>query len=301
MRVSRMLTVPLAIMIGSMFLLSACGSSSQAGSKGTLTVGVKVDEDSRLESAMYVAILQNAGYTVKTKTDLNNTTATPAITSGQIDLYPEFTGTGLNNLGLKGTSDTKSAYSQVKDGYKSKYQITWLDPAYNLNDSYGLCTSQAVATKYNLKSISDVTPVANKLVLTSQADAISAPDVVPAMESAYNLTFKSTTQLDEALGFGAVTSGQADVNICYTTDSNIVSQNFVLLTDDKAVFPAYNPAPIVRDTVLTAHPDIATLLNPLATKLTTSEITKLINQVATDKTPEDVVATQWLKDQGLLK
>jgi osmoprotectant transport system substrate-binding protein len=299
MRVTRMFTVLSALVIMSTLLLSACGSSSAAGSNN-LTVGSKKDADSRLEAAMYVLLLHNAGYNVTLKPGFDNTTVGPAIDSGQIDLYPEFTGTGLNMLGLKGSSDPQTAYNEVKSGYESKYHITWLDAAYGLNDDYGLCTSQANATKFNLHNISDVTAVASQLTLAAPSDAISAPDVVPAMESTYSLTFKKTVQIDVDLAFAAVTQGQADVNVCYTTDSNIVTQNFVLLNDDKNAFPVYNPAPIVRDAVLSAHPNIKTILNPLATKLTTAAINPLIKQVTVDGTPADVVAKAWLQSQGLL-
>lgn len=298
MRVSRMFAIPMTLMVAALLLLSACGAGSSSGK--SLVVGSKKDADSQLEAAMYILLLQKHGYTVTEKTGLDNTTATPAITTGQIDILPEFTGTGLNNLGLKESSDPQAAYNAVKAGYESKYHITWLDPAYGLNDDYGLCTSQGVAQKYNLHNISDVTAVASQLTLAAPQDAISAPDVVPAMESTYNLHFKKTVQIDVELGFNAVAQGQADVNVCYTTDSNIITQNFVLLKDDKNAFPVYNPAPIVRDSVLSAHPDIATILNPLATKLTTDAINPLIKSVQVDKQPADVVAKQWLQQQGLL-
>ncbi len=299
MRVSRMFTIPLALVVASMLLLSACGSSN-AGSSKNLVVGSKKDADSQLESAMYELLLKHHGYTVTLKGQLDNTTATPAITSGQIDILPEFTGTGLANLGLQTTSNPQMAYQEVKQGYESKYHITWLDPAYGLNDDYGLCASQAVSQKYNLHNISDVTAVASQLTLYAPQDAISSPAVVPAMESTYNLHFKKTVQIDVELGFNAAAQDQASVNICYTTDSNIVTQNFVLLKDDKNAFPVYNPAPIVRDSVLQAHPDIAGILNVLAPKLTTDAINPLIKSVQVDKQPADVVAQQWLQQQGLL-
>ncbi len=299
---NRLLVLPLAAMLLGVFALSGCGSSSNAGSTPkTITVASKLDSDSQLEAEMYVLLLQKHGYTVTSKLALGDTSLLKnAITSGQVDLYPEFTGTGLSVLGLKGTADPNTAYSEAKSGYETQFHITWLDQAINLNDSYALCTSQANATKYSLSKISDVTPIASKLVLTAQQDAVSSPDVVPAMLSAYNLTFKSTVQLMESLSFAAVTSGQADVNICYTTDPNIITNNFVILTDDKVVFPAYNPAPIIRDSVLAKYPDIASILNPLQAKLTTANIDAAIKSFGIDKQPVDVVAMNFLQAQGLI-
>lgn len=303
MRVSRMFALPLSLIIGAMLLLSACGSTSTnagAGAPKTLTLGSKKDSDSVLESQMYKALLKKAGYTITLKDGLDNKTASPAIFNKELDLYPEFTGTGASKVGIVGSSDPQKTYTDVKAAYETQHQITWLDAAFNLNDSYGVCAPTAVAQKNNWTKISDLAPTASKLTLDSPPDSISDPTVVPALLRGYSLTFKKTTPIDAELAYTAVSQGQADLLICYTTDANIVAQNFTLLTDDKVVFPAYNPAPIVRDTVLAAHPDIATILNPLATKLTTAEITKLIKMTDIDKTPADVVAKTWLQQQGLL-
>ena len=303
MRVSRIFAFPIALLMGAVLLLSACGSTSTnagTGAPKTVVLGSKKDGDSVLEAQMYKALLEKAGYTVTLKDGLDNKTASPAIFNGELDLYPEFTGTGLGNLGLASIADPQQAYSTVKAAYESQKQITWLDPAYNLNDSYGVCAPNAVAQKNNWTKISDIVSVASTLRLATPPDAVSQPDVLPNMLKVYGITFKKTTQIDSTLAYTSVTQGQADVLICYTTDANIVTQGFTLLTDDKVAFPAYNPAPIVRDSVLAAHPDIATILNPLATKLTTAEITKLIKMYAIDKTPADVVAKTWLQQQGLL-
>lgn len=303
----RWVALPFTLLLSAVILLSACGSTtSNAGGPGkgfTVTVGSKLDADSALEGEMYILLLQKQGYTVNNKLSLGNTTVLhSAITSGAIDLYPEFTGTGLSTLGTTGVNgaDPQAVYAAVKSGFESQYQITWLDAAFNLNDDYGLCTSQANATKYSLHNISDVTAHSGQLVLTAQSDAASDPSVVPAIEKVYNVTFKSIVQLQESLSFAAVTGGQADVNICYTTDPAIVTNNFVLLKDDKNAFPVYNPAPIVRDSVLNAHPDIKATLNALSAKLTTDNIVAAIKQYKVDKQPIDVVATNFLKAQGLL-
>jgi osmoprotectant transport system substrate-binding protein len=302
-RITRVVALPMTLIIGAVLLLSACGSTSTspgAGAPKTVTLGSKKDGDSVLESQMYKLLLEKAGYTVTLKDGLDNKTASPAIFNGQLDLYPEFTGTGLGNLGLPTSADPQKAYNDVKTAYETQHQITWLDAAFNLNDSYGICVPNAVAQAKGWTKISDIVSTASTLTLATPPDAVSQPDVLPNMLKVYGITFKKTTQIDSTLAYTAVTQKQADVLVCYTTDANIVTQGFTLLTDDKVAFPAYNPAPIVRDSVLAAHPDIATILNPLATKLTTAEITKLIKQYSIDKTPADVVAQQWLQQQGLL-
>jgi glycine betaine/choline ABC-type transport system substrate-binding protein len=244
-------------------------------------------------------LLENAGYTVTQKIPLGQTPVLDAaIKSGAIDMYPEFTGTSLTVYKLPQTSDPQQAFQSVSSYYESNFKLTWLDAAYGLNDSYGICTSQANAAKYHLSSLDDLVAQSGKLVLATQDDGVAAAE--QPVEHGYNITFKSVVKISEQLSFGAVTKGDADLNVCYTTDPNIVTNNFVVLKDTKNVFPVYNPAPVVRDALLSKSAAIKTTLNPLASKLTTDEIVKLIKQVSVDHQQPLAVAKTWLQSQGLL-
>jgi glycine betaine/choline ABC-type transport system substrate-binding protein len=248
---------------------------------------------------MYALLLENAGYTVTQKIPLGQTPVLDAaIKSGAIDIYPEFTGTSLTVYKLPQTSDPQQAYQSVASYYESTFKLTWLNAAYGLNDSYGICTSQANAAKYHLSSLDDLVAQSGKLVLATQDDGVAAAE--QPVEKGYNITFKSVVKITEQLSFGAVTKGDADLNVCYTTDPNIVTNNFVVLKDTKNVFPVYNPAPVVRDALLSKSPAIKATLNPLASKLTTDEIVKLIKQVSVDHQQPLAVAKTWLQSQGLL-
>jgi osmoprotectant transport system substrate-binding protein len=287
-------------------VLAGCGSNG-GSSKVTVVVGSKKDSDSQLEGYMYALLLQQAGFNVQTKIPLGDTNATfTALKSNQIDVYPEFTGTALFLLKLNTTHDAQQDYNAVKSAYESQYHITWLDAAFQLNDSYGICTSQANATKYSLQSIADLArpasngkPLASTLTISAQADATD-PFIQP-LEQAYGFTFGNIRHEDEQVSYTSVQSGLAQLNICYTTDPEIQKDNFVLLSDTKNVFPFYNPAPIVRDAVLNANPSIATTLNQLASHLTTAKIDALITQLSGESTPDPSgVAQSFLKSEGLL-
>jgi glycine betaine/choline ABC-type transport system substrate-binding protein len=283
--------------------LAGCGTSaSTSGKPGSgvkVIVGSKNDADSQLLGSMYALLLENAGYTVTQKIPLGQTPVLDAaIKSGAIDMYPEFTGTSLTVYKLPQTSDPQQAFQSVSSYYESNFKLTWLDAAYGLNDSYGICTSQANATKYHLSSLDDLVAQSGKLVLATQDDGVAAAE--QPVEHGYNITFKSVVKISEQLSFGAVTKGDADLNVCYTTDPNIVTNNFVVLKDTKNVFPVYNPAPVVRDALLSKSAAIKTTLNPLASKLTTDEIVKLIKQVSVDHQQPLAVAKTWLQSQGLL-
>ncbi len=291
-------------------ILPACGTTTttSSGPKGTIVVGSKLDTEGQLLGEMYTLLLQKAGYTVTPKLALGNSNILDAaIKSGAIDLYPEFTATGLNEMNITSAHDPQKDYQTVKTQYEQQFHITWLDAA-PLNDGYAICTSKAEAQKLgNITTISQLAPLVPQLALASPPDGISFIDNLQAVYGFSTKSFKSLDKVLYAIGFTAVNSDQAQVNVCYTTDGTVPTQNFIFLQDDKNGFPQFNPAPIVRDAILSKYPDIKTILNPLAPDLTTDVSIQLQDQVATMKKSGTssteaikVVAKQFLQSKGLL-
>mgnify|MGYP001358457100 CR=1 FL=1 len=287
-------------------ILAACGggggtttgSGTPSNSSITITVGSKLDTEGQLIGEMYVLLLKKAGYNVVSKLALGtNAVVFNAINSGAIDLYPEFTATGLTKLGLTSSGNAQKDYQTVKQGYESKYHITWLDVS-PLNDTYGVCTTKTEAQKLNATKISDLASQASKLTIATPPDGVQYG--IDVIKSVYGFSFsKVVTYNEEGLTFPAVTTGAQNLNICYTTAALIAKDNFVLLQDDKHAFPIYNPAPIVRDSTLQKAPGIAAALNPLAPLLTTSVSQQLQAEVVNGQTVQQV-ATNFLKSKGLL-
>ncbi len=156
-------------------LLTACagipiGSSSNnsnPSSSITITVGGKADNEGRLLTKLYVLMLRHAGFNaVEHAAPGTDGVVFKAITSGQIDLYPEFTGTGLTKLGLNSTGNAQQDYLQIRQGYEAKYQITWLEPS-PLNDTYGVCSTQTRASNLGATKISDLTTKTSKLTIAT--------------------------------------------------------------------------------------------------------------------------------------
>jgi osmoprotectant transport system substrate-binding protein len=299
-----------------MLILSACGGSSGSsyGSSGTstptkvpITVGSKLDPEAQLLGEMYVLLLQKAGYTVNPKLALGQTPVVfAALKSGAIDLYPEFTGTGLNILQVKSSYNPQQDYQTVKNGFEQQYHITWLDQA-PLNDGYALCTSQAESQKLGVTTLSQLAPKVPQLTLATQSDGVTFFDNLETIYGFKTASFKSVKKVDYSIGFSAVKSGAANVTECYTTDGSVLTQGFIFLNDDKHGFTEFHPAPIVRDSVLQSDPGIAAALNPLAPYLTTDVSINLQHQVKTKKDSgtsgsEAVkeVATSFLQSKGLL-
>jgi len=297
-----------------MLILAACGGSPSTGTTGgttsskvPITVGSKLDTEAQLLGEMYVLLLRKAGFTVNPKLALGQTpTVFAALKSGAIDLYPEFTATGLNLLSVKSAFDPAKDYQTVKNGFEQQYHITWLDYA-PLNDGYALCTSQAESQKLGVTNLSQLAPKVPQLTLATQSDGVTFFDDLKTTYGFDSSSFKAQKKVDYAIGFAAVKSGAAQVTECYTTDGSVKTQNFIFLDDDKHGFPEFHPAPIVRDSVLQKDPGIKDALNPLAPNLTTDVSIMLQQQVAAKKASgtsgsEAVkeVATDFLKSKGLL-
>lgn len=281
-----------------LFVLTACGGGSNQNTPMTLTVGGKMDTEAQLLTKMYVLVLKHAGFKVVERAALGTDDVVfNAMKSGQIDLYPEFTATGLAQLDLNSTGNAQQDYLQVKQGYEARYHITWLDTS-PLNNTYGICTTQARASSLKLTKISDLAGKAAHLTVATPPDGIKSG--LNVVKSSYGLTFKKTTTYnEESQTFPAVTSGAQDLNICYTTSAAIARYNFVLLQDDKNAFPVYNPAPLVRDTILKKAPQLVVALNKLAPFLTTTVSQQLQAQVIDGKSVASV-ATQFLQSKGLI-
>jgi osmoprotectant transport system substrate-binding protein len=295
-----------------LLILSACGSTTtstnSSSPKGPIVIASKLDTENQLLAEMYILLLQKAGYTVTPKLALGNSLIiSQAIKSGSVDLYPEFTATGLNQLNIASTHNPQQDYEAVKAAYEKQFHITWLDDS-PLNDGYAICTSKSEATKLgNITTISQLAPLVPKLTLASPSDGISFIDGLKSVYGFSTTSFKSVDQVDYAIGFQAVTNNQAQVVVCYTTDGSVATQNFIFLTDDKGGFPEFHPAPIVRDAILDKYPQIASILNPLAPDLTTQVSIDLQGQVATltkggasSSAAIKTVATQFLQGKGLL-
>src|SRR5215467_5457631 len=165
-----------------MLILASCGGSStttgttpgatSAPTKVPIIVASKLDLDGHLLGEMYVLLLRKAGYTVTPKLALgDNATLLSAIKSGAVDLYPEFTGTGLSLVGIKSAYNPDQDYQTVKNAYEQQFHITWLDQA-PLNDGYALCMSKDASQKLGITTLSQLAPKVSQFTLATQSDGI---------------------------------------------------------------------------------------------------------------------------------
>lgn len=281
--------------------LSACAPAAPAT---PVKIGSKDFTEELLLGEMYALVLEANGVTVERRLNLAGTqVAHDALIKGEIDLYPEYTGTGYQFiLGItENEKDPKKVYDRTAADYKTKFNLVWLDLS-PMNDTNAVaCTSEAVQ-KYNLKTLSDLSVQAPNLRFAAIPDFEQRPDGLAGLKQLYGgFEFQSLTVFDPGLKYKAMIDGQADCAIAFSTDGQIAASKFVLMEDDKGLWPPYNVAPVVRQDALDKNPKIKEALNKLAPMITTEAITALNWAVDGDKREYTAVAKEFLKEKGLIK
>lgn len=260
---------------GSLTTAAGTGGGTQAA-KPTIRVGTKDFTESLIVGEIYALALEEAGYPVERVPNIAGSIIHTAIINDEIDLYPEYTGTGLLSI-LKEPllTDPAEVYQKVKEGYE-QFDLTWLDYS-EANDGQGLVIRTETARRLGITTISDLQANAGEIRFASQGEFDLREDGIPALEATYGpFDWKSSTLYDNALKYQVLKNDEADVAPAYTTEGQLVNtEDFTLLEDDKRVWPPYNLAPVVQDDVLEANPDITDILNRVSAALTTENITQL--------------------------
>ncbi|MCL2899101.1 glycine betaine ABC transporter substrate-binding protein [Brenneria tiliae] len=266
-------------------------------------VGSKNFTEQYILAEIYASALEQAGIPVQRKINLGGTLiAHAALLKGDIDMYPEYTGTALSAV-VKGelSSDADKVYQQVKSTYAEKYQLAWLAPA-KLNNGYALLVSKATAEKYQLKTLSDLAKAAPQLTIGAGAEFGDRQDGLKGLEQVYGIKFKSFRQFAKVgLRYDALAAGQIDVANGFATDWQIAEGQYVPLTDDRHLFPPYFVAPVVREQALKAQPQAEAVLNKVSALLDNATMQRLNAAVEKDKEEPADVAQAFLREKGIIK
>ncbi len=292
-RVALLLMVALALCAG-MLVAAGCGSKTAVTSSAPIRVGSKNFTENLILGNLYADALEDNGLKVERKLNLADVVVHTSLVNKQIDLYPEYTGTGLLSiLKLPLQTDPQAVYDTVKADYQKKWNIVWLDYA-PANDSQGMAITKTAADQYHIATISDLQKHATELRFATQGEFDQRADGLPALTKAYGpFKWKSSKTYDTSLLATVMLSGQADVAPLYTTAGDLANPQLVALRDDRQVWPPYNVAPVVRGEVLAANPRIATILNAVDKTLTTDKLTALNAKVDVDKQEADKVARDY--------
>ncbi|PZO81938.1 MAG: ABC transporter [Mesorhizobium amorphae] len=264
-------------------------------------IGSKNFTEQFVVAEIYAQALEKAGIEVERRLNLGTTQiAQTAITTGEIDLYPEYTGTAQASV-LKGelSSDADKVYNEVKSAYEQQFQLTWLQPT-GINNGYAIITLPETAEKYKLKTLSDLGPVSKDLTFGAEAGFAERTDGLPGMKKVYGIEFKEFVIFAKlGIRFPAVTDKQVDLSYGFSTDWQIADSNLVVLEDDKSLFPPYYLAPVVRQDTLAANPKIAEVLNKVAPLLDNEKMRALNAAVERDREEPADVAEKFLADNNI--
>ncbi len=266
-------------------------------------VGSKNFTEQFIVAEIYAQALENAGIKAQTRPNLGATLiAHAALLNGEIDLYPEYTGTAMAHV-VKGdlSGSAEQTYETVKNYYEKNLHLTLLDPTH-INNGYAIVVLPETAVKYKLKTLSDLGPASKNLSFGAEGSFADRSDGLPGMSRVYGIHFKDFRNLAKlGIRYSALTSKNIDVSFGFTTDWQIAADRLVVLDDDKHLFPPYFLVPVIRQDTLARNPRIANVLNKVSSLLNNENMRAMNAAVERDKEEPKDVATQFLKAKGILR
>ncbi|MDI7689894.1 glycine betaine ABC transporter substrate-binding protein OsmF [Cronobacter malonaticus] len=277
-------------------------------------VGSKIDTEGALLGNVILQVLESHGVKTVNKIQLGTTPVVRgAITSGELDIYPEYTGNGAFFFKQENDPAWKNAqqgYEKVKKLDAEQNKLIWLRPA-AANNTWTIAVRQDLAQKNKLTSLADLSRYLKEggtFKLAASAEFIERPDALPAFEKAYQFKLNQDQMLSLAGGDTAVTIKAAaqqtsgvNAAMAYGTDGPVAALGLQTLTDPKGVQPVYAPAPVVREAVLKAYPEMPQWFEPVFKALDEKTLQELNAQIAVEGLDAGKVASQWLKEKGLVK
>ena len=304
----RFLGILAGVMLG---MAAATGSAGAAGDK--IVVASKIDTEGALLGNMIVQVLEHAGLPVENKIQLGPTKIVrTAITSGEVDIYPEYTG----NAGFFFSVDSDPAWKNAEQAYEkaksldAANKIVWLQPA-PANNTWAIAVRKDLADANKLKTLDDFgkwVAGGGKVKLAGSAEFVESPAALPGFQQAYGFKLSADQLLvlsggDTAATEKAAAEQTSGVNaaMAYGTDGQLAALDLVVLTDTKGVQAVYEPAPTVRADVLAKYPKIKDLLEPVFKSLSLETLQSLNSKIAVEGQDAKKVATDYLTEKGFLK
>ena len=273
-----------------------------------LVVGSKQFTEQVILGKMMIVLLEANGFTCDDKTGLGGTmVARKALEAGQIDLYMEYTGTGLMTFLKHKTpiTDPMECYDVVKKEDLEKNGLVWL-PMMSFNNTYCLMMRRDDANKKGITTISDLSAYVKEhpkdVAFGLNAEFYARPDGYKPLQKKYDFKFPANKikKMDSGLVYKALKDGEVEVSMGFATDGRIAGFDFVVLEDDLKYFPVYNPAPVLKKETAEKYPELSGLFAKLGEKLNTEEMTQLNYSVDIEHKDARQAASDWLKANGLI-
>lgn len=297
MKLKKIIGLGLSLVLLSSIVLTGCSSADK------IVIGSKDFSENSLLGEMFAQLVEaKTDIKVDRKLNLGGTfVCFEAIKNGDIDIYPEYTGTGLTaQLKMDVISDQDEAYRVVAEEFNKQFDIKWLSPL-GFNNTYTLAVTDKVYQQYGVKTFSDLAKISNNLVFGAEHEFFDRQDGYDGLVEKYSMKFKGEPKkMNVSLKYQAIGNGDMDVTDAFATDGAIKQYNLKVLTDDMGFFPPYYAAPIIKNATLEKHPELEDILNALANVIDDAAMTDLNYKVDVEGKDVAKVAKEFLNEKGLL-
>lgn len=284
--------------------------SASSANRGHVTVGSKDFTESILLAEIVAQMLEAQNVEVDRKFDLGGNLAHTAIVGGQIDLYPEYTGTAFTAiLHHQPITDPKAVYDQVKSEYSSQFNLHISAPL-GFDNTFAVLVRGEDARRLELKTISDAARHSPQWRAGFGHDFMVRQDGYPGFSKSYGLRFAGVSDMSLDLTYTALASRKVDMIAGNSTDGRIAALDLVQLEDDQHYFPPYEAIFVIRKETWAWIPDeglldkkvlpVAEAIGKLERSISTEEMRKLNYEVDGAKRDKKIVVHEWLLKKGFV-
>ncbi len=266
----------------------------------SLVVGSKNFEENRLLAEIAAQLVEaKLGVAVARRFNLAGTQVCfEALRHGAIDLYPEYTGTGLMSiLGESAQPSRADTLRRVRQVFLERWDLWWLAPL-GFENAYALGVPRELAQRHGLRTISDLVPLAPRLVAAFGYEFVERPDGLPGLAQRYGLHFGEVRTLQQTLKYDAIAARRVDCIDVYTTDGRLRVLDLAVLEDDRGAFPPYEAALLVRGEALRRLPGLAATLGLLAGAFDEATMQRLNLRLQQEREPVERVAREAVQELG---
>jgi osmoprotectant transport system permease protein len=266
-----------------------------------VVVASKPFAESYLLAETFAQVLEDAGFEVDRRPGLGATEiAFGALRTGAIDVYPEYTGTGLLAiLHEEAIPDPRASYRRVATEFARRWDVHWLAPL-GFENTYAIAVRPETAERHGLRTLSDLGRASPQLTAGLTPDFIGRPDGLPALERTYGFRPRSVRSLLQSVKYAAIAAGTVDVIDGYSTDGLIARHGLVALEDDRGLFPPYEAAALVSARLVHELPAAVLALERLSGRLDVRTMRTLNRRIEVDGEDIRVVARDALRELGIV-
>jgi osmoprotectant transport system permease protein len=279
--------------------------AQQSREPAPVVVASKPFGESYLLAEMFAQILESRGIRVIRKPGLGATeVAFAALRQNAIDVYPEYTGTGLvailhDSLTGQSSRDPRAVFAYVSRQFAERYGVRWLPPL-GFENTYAIAIRRETSDRYHIRTLTDLARESAHLSAGFTADFIGRPDGLAGLEKAYGIRPRVVRPLAPALKYQALAAGAVDVIDGYSTDGLLARYSLMVLEDDRKFFPPYQAAALVSPRIARDRPDAVAALSLLSGQLDEPTMRRLNRRVEVDRESVASVAAGALASLGIV-